>query len=92
MIGKILLVNVKQLVEATGGEMLKTDAEDAGFALASTLERLRKRYTLGYYASTDAEHKPGSHHKLEVRLTKQHGASQSDYYIAARRGYNTPKP
>jgi len=84
-------LNVKQIAEATGGKVLKTDAEDVGNALTLTLERLRKRYTLGYYPAKDAEHQPGSYHKLEVRLTKQHGAPRSDYYIAARRGYFTPK-
>src|SRR5205085_12415516 len=82
---------VKNTAEATSGELVKTSVDDVGTAFRETLERLRKRYTLGYHAAPDAQHQPGSYHKLEVRLAKQHGKAREDYFIAARRGYFTPK-
>jgi len=85
-------LNMDKLAEATGGEVLKIDVENVGTAFSSTLERIRNRYTLGYYVATDSEHHPGSYHKLQVRLTKQYGKANTDYYIAARRGYFTTKP
>ena len=78
--------------EATGGEVLKIDVKDVGAAFSPTLERIRNRYTLGYYVATDPEHQPGSYHRLQVRLRKQYGNVNTDYYIAARRGYFTKKP
>ena len=85
-------VNVDKLAEATGGEVLKSDVENVGTSFRSTLERIRHRYTLGYYIATDSEHPSGSYHKLQVRLTKQHGNANADYYVSARRGYFTAKP
>ena len=81
-----------KLAEATGGEVLKSDVENVGTAFRSTLERIRNRYTLGYYVATDSEHQPSSYHKLRVRLTKQHGSANTDYDVSARRGYFTARP
>jgi len=72
--------------------VLKIAVKDVGAAFSPTLERIRNRYTLGNYVATDPEHQPGSYHRPQVRLRKQYGNVNTDYYIAARRGYFTKKP
>ncbi len=54
-------------------------------ALATVINRLKLRYTLGYNSPNAA--KDGSFRKIDVRLTERYGRPDSDYSVSARRGY-----
>jgi VWFA-related protein len=77
--------SVSKVVRETGGEII--DARNvASFdaALAGVIDRLRLRYSLGYYPSNPVQ---GMYHAIVVRLSDSHGKPGSDYFLHARRGY-----
>ena len=80
------LVSIQKVAEQTGGEIF--DVQDAAATDAvfhTMLQRIRTRYTLGYYTSANgAEGKP---HKLDVRLTSSFGTKGRDYVVLAKSGY-----
>jgi VWFA-related protein len=80
------LVKIGKVMEATGGEMFDVrDVKNLDAAFSALIQRIKTRYTLGYYTSASgAEGKP---HKLEVRLASSHGKKGRDYYILAKNGY-----
>jgi hypothetical protein len=53
------------------------------------VERLKLRYTLGYYPENPA---PGTFRKIEVRLAAHFGQPVVDYRVNSRRGYYYPSP
>jgi VWFA-related protein len=80
------LVNIRKVMDQTGGEIfdVQTVANlDAVFA--ALIERIKTRYTLGYYTSAGgAQGKP---HKLDVRLAPSFGTKGRDYVVLAKSGY-----
>jgi VWFA-related protein len=81
------LVNVKKLTEETGGEIFDVEKEGSLYlAFAALIERLKTRYTLGFYpggaAATERKLK-----KLEVKLHPSFGVKGKDYSVVAKRGY-----
>ncbi len=79
-------VNVDKLTEATGGEVF--DVAKTGslyLAFEKVIERLKTRYTLGYYPTN--KHRDGSFRKLEVKLN---GAAGRNHTVLAKRGYYAP--
>jgi VWFA-related protein len=79
-------VNVTKLTEETGGEVF--DVEKVGslyLAFQSLVERLKTRYTLGYYPTNHAE--DGKFRTIEIRLAPGKGKKGSDYSIVAKKGY-----
>ncbi|MCL6481486.1 MAG: VWA domain-containing protein [Firmicutes bacterium] len=79
-------VNVNRLAEATGGEVF--DVEKTGslyLAFERLIERLKTRYTLGYYPKNTA--RQGGFRKIEVRLR---GHDRSQLSVLAKRGYYAP--
>ena len=77
---------VGKIAHETGGEII--DAGSTGSldsALATVINRLKLRYTLGYNSPNAA--KDGSFRKIDVRLTERYGRPDSDYSVSARRGY-----
>ena len=83
------LVDIRKVTAETGGEIFDVanmSSLDATFR--ALIERLKTRYTLGYYTSANgAEGKP---HKLEVRLLSSFGKKGRDYTILAKSGYYIP--
>jgi Ca-activated chloride channel family protein len=80
------LVNVGKLVQQTGGEIFDSQKEGSLFvAFQSLMERLKTRYTLGFYPT----HKmvDGKFHRLDVRLTKSFGSRGQDYIVVSKKGY-----
>ncbi|HEU0006627.1 MAG TPA: VWA domain-containing protein, partial [Terriglobia bacterium] len=80
---------VGKIAHETGGEII--DAGSTGSldsALATVINRLKLRYTLGYNTPNAA--KDGSFRKIDVRLTERYGRPDSDYSVSARRGYYAP--
>jgi VWFA-related protein len=80
------LVNIRKVMEATGGE--EFDVQDVAHldaVFSALIQRIKTRYTLGYYTmASGAEGKP---HKLEVRLVPSFGKKGRDYAILAKNGY-----
>jgi Ca-activated chloride channel family protein len=80
------LVNVRQVMDQTGGEIFDVkDVADLGAVFRSLIDRIKTRYTLGYY--TKANGANGKPHKLEVRLAPSFGRKGKDYLILAKNGY-----
>jgi hypothetical protein len=80
------LVNIRRVMDQTGGEIF--DVQDVAHLDAefrALIERIKTRYTLGYYTkATAAEGKP---HKLDVRLASSFGKKGRDYVILSKNGY-----
>jgi len=80
------LVNIHRVMDQTGGEIF--DVQDVAHLDAefrALIERIKTRYTLGYYTkATAAEGKP---HKLDVRLASSFGKKGRDYVILSKNGY-----
>jgi VWFA-related protein len=79
-------VNVKKITEETGGEIFDVEKEGSLYlAFAALIERLKTRYTLGFYPSNKSTER--QLHKLEVKLNPSFGTKGHDYTVVAKRGY-----
>jgi Ca-activated chloride channel family protein len=83
------LVNIRKVMDQTGGEIFDVqDVAHLDSVFAALIQRIKTRYTLGYYTSANgAEGKP---HKLDVRLAPSFGKKGRDYVILAKSGYYIP--
>jgi Ca-activated chloride channel family protein len=83
------LVNIRKVMDQTGGEIFDVqDLAHLDSVFAALIQRIKTRYTLGYYTSANgAEGKP---HKLDVRLAPSFGKKGRDYVILAKSGYYIP--
>jgi VWFA-related protein len=80
------LVNIGKVAEASGGEIFDVpDTEHLTSVFSALLERIRTRYTLGYY--TSASEVGGKPHKLDVRLAPSFGTKGRDYIILSKNSY-----
>lgn len=80
------LVNVGKLAEATGAEVFDVEKEGSLYLTFKTvIERLKTRYTLGYYPANSAS--DGKFRQIEVRLAEARGKKDRDYKLLAKRGY-----
>ena len=79
-------MNIGKVVEQTGGEIFDVpNAAALNAVFQAMMQRIRTRYTLGYYTSANgAEGKP---HKLDVRLASSFGSKGRNYVILAKSGY-----
>ncbi|MGB7471005.1 MAG: VWA domain-containing protein [Candidatus Acidiferrum sp.] len=80
------LVNIRKVVEATGGEIF--DVQDVAHltpAFQAMIERIKTRYTLGYY--TNATAALGKPHKLDVRFASSFGKKNRDYIVLSKSGF-----
>jgi VWFA-related protein len=80
------LVNIRKVMDATGGEMFDVrNVANLDAVFSALIQRIKTRYTLGYYTMANgAEGKP---HKLDVRLASSFGKKGHDYSILAKNGY-----
>jgi len=80
------LVNIRKVMDATGGEMFDVrNVANLDAVFRDLIQRIKTRYTLGYYTMANgAEGKP---HKLDVRLASSFGKKGHDYSILAKNGY-----
>jgi Ca-activated chloride channel homolog len=82
------LVNVPRLAEETGGEVFDVEKEGSLYiAFEALIERLKTRYTLGYYPANRA--RDGGFRRLEVRLAGDHARQR--HQVLAKRGYYAPR-
>jgi Ca-activated chloride channel family protein len=80
------LVNIRKVMDQTGGEIFDVkDVGNLGEVFRALIQRIKTRYTLGYYTNaTAAEGKP---HKLDVRLASSFGKKGKDYVVLSKNGY-----
>ncbi|MGC1187751.1 MAG: VWA domain-containing protein [Candidatus Acidiferrales bacterium] len=80
------LVNISKVAELTGGEIFDVpDDAHLTSVFDALIERIRTRYTLGYYTSANGAR--GKPHKLDVRLAPSFGTKGRDYIVLARSSY-----
>jgi VWFA-related protein len=80
------LVNIRKVMDQTGGEIFDVqNVANLGAVFRALMERIKTRYTLGYYTSVNgAEGKP---HKLDVRLAPSLGTKGRNYVILSKSGF-----
>ncbi len=84
------LVNVSKVAGETGGEIFDVEKEGSLYlAFEALIQRLKTRYTLGYYPTNSA--RDGRFRKLQVSLQPRWGSAGKDYTILAKRGYFAPR-
>jgi Ca-activated chloride channel family protein len=80
------LVNIRKVMDATGGELFDVqDVAHLDSAFRALIDRIKTRYTLGYY--TQATAALGKPHKLDVRLASRFGKKGRDYVVLAKSAY-----
>ncbi len=85
------LVNVEKLATETGGEVIDVQKEGSLFlSLQKIVERLKMRYTLGFYPARKSA--DGKFRRLELQLGPSFGRKGKDYFVFARTGYFAPRP
>ena len=80
------LVNIRKVMDQTGGELF--DVQDVAHldqVFRALIERIKTRYTLGYY--TNATAALGKPHKLDVRLASSFGKKNRDYVVLSKSGF-----
>jgi VWFA-related protein len=75
---------VSLITKETGGEVFEAVHSDLDAVLATTVERLKLRYTLGYDPVRTSS---GTYHRIEARLVDRFGKPGSEYTIHSRSGY-----
>jgi VWFA-related protein len=79
------LVNVNKLTHETSGEVVEVEKEGSIYlAFKTILERLKTRYTVGFYPSTQLD---GRFHKLDVQLQPSFGKRGKDYTVLCKTGF-----
>jgi len=85
------MVNVKKLTAKTGGEIFDIEKERSLFlAFQSLIERLKTRYTLGFYPTHKAA--DGGFRRLDLRLQPSFGTKGRDYSVLSKTGYYAAGP
>jgi VWFA-related protein len=80
------LVNIRKVMDATGGEEFDVkDVANLDAVFSALIQRIKTRYTLGYYTSANGA--GGKPHKLDVRLASSFGKKGRDYAILSKNGY-----
>jgi Ca-activated chloride channel family protein len=80
------LVNIGKVMEQTGGEIFNVqDVAHLDAAFGALIERIKTRYTLGYYTKASAAE--GKAHKLDVRLGSSFGKKGRDYVVLSKNGF-----
>jgi Ca-activated chloride channel family protein len=80
------LVNIRKVMEQTGGEVFDVqDVAHLDAVFRALIERIKTRYTLGYYTKASAAE--GKPHKLDLRLASSFGKKGHDYVMLSKSGF-----
>jgi len=80
------LVNIRKVMDQTGGELFDVqDIAHLDTAFRALIQRIKTRYTLGYY--TNASAALGKPHKLDVRLGPSFGKKGREYIVLSKTGF-----
>lgn len=82
-------LDIKQLAEETGGEVLENKPEKLDTTFATLIDHLRTRYSLAFVPSN--RKRDGTLRKLKIGVTPEVEKSQGKLVVKARRGYMAPK-
>ena len=80
------LVDIRKVMEQTGGEVF--DVQDVAHldqVFRALIERIKTRYTLGYYTKASAAE--GKAHKLDLRLAPSFGKKGHDYLMLSKSAF-----
>lgn len=79
-------MDIPKVVSQTGGEIFDDrDTANLNSVFSALIERIRTRYTLGYYTSANGA--TIKLHKLDVRLARSFGTKDRNYVIVAKGSY-----
>jgi len=82
------LVDIRKVVEQTGGEVFNVpDVAHLEEGFRALIQRIKTRYTLGYYDYTNATAALGKPHKIDVRLGPSFGKKGHDYTALSRSAF-----
>jgi hypothetical protein len=87
--GRFLVDRMSRHVNDTGGAMMPAGSADATMRLAEVIERLRTRYTLGYFSSNQA--RDGKFRQIAVKLSPEVEKREGKINVLVRNGYYSPK-
>jgi len=80
------LVDIRKVMEQTGGEVFDVkDVANLEAVFAALIQRIKTRYTLGYYTKATAAE--GKAHKLDLRLLPSFGKKGKDYVVLSKNGF-----
>ena len=80
------LVNIRKVMEQTGGEVFDVqDVAHLDTVFSALIRRIKTRYTLGYYTKASAAE--GKPHKLDVHLAPSFGKKGRDYVVLSKNGF-----
>jgi hypothetical protein len=82
-------LDIKQLADETGGEVLEDKPEQLDTTFATLIDHLRSRYSLAFVSSN--RKRDGTLRKLKIDVTPAVAKSQGQLVVKARRGYIAPK-
>ena len=80
------LVNLRAVMDQTGGEVFNVqDVAHLDTVFGALIDRIKTRYTLGYYTKATAAE--GKAHKLDLRLASSFGKKGKDYTVLCKNGF-----
>lgn len=80
------LVDIRKVMEQTGGEVFDVkDVAHLDEVFRALIERIKTRYTLGYYTKASAAE--GKPHKLDLRLSSSFGKKGHDYLMLSKSAF-----
>ena len=91
-IGKVIGVgtlNVKSLIEETGGELVSAKPDNIEFLFDNLITRIRTRYALGF-VSTNTK-RDGAYRRLKLQVAPDTEKREGKLIVKTRRGYLAPK-
>lgn len=80
------LVDIRKVMDQTGGEVFDVpDLAHLDAVFRALIQRIKTRYTLGYYTSATAA--LGKPHKLDLRLSPSFGKKGRDYTVLSKSAF-----
>ena len=86
---KVKSMNIRELAEETGGEVLEDKPENLDSAFNTLVSHLRSRYSLAFVSSNKT--RDGSVRKLKIEVAPTALKSQGKLVVKARKTYVAPK-
>jgi len=86
---RVSTINMKELAEDTGGEVLEDKPEQLDHTFTTLMEHLRSRFSLAFVSTNKA--RDGSLRKLKVELSSNAQKSHGKLVVKARKSYVAPR-
>jgi hypothetical protein len=82
-------MDIKELAEETGGEVMEEKPERLDASFATLIDHLRTRYNVAFVSSN--RKRDGTLRKLKIEVTPEVQKAQGKLVVKARRSYVAPK-